>query len=318
VKKIPGIARPGSSGYEGKSASVPFLSRDLELGQAQTEVGPLRARRDTPLVAIEEIKRRAAQLVLRRAGEYWDRAGPRSSNFLASAPWAQVAGGELDLDKTLHQYVARAGRVTRDDIYLYLRAPEQRNYVIFIDHSGSMVGEKLLLGALLAGVLAQLTSQRRGDYAVIAFDEELSQIKGLGEERGIDDVIGEILLLPEGRSTNLAQVLRKAGEISALSALPADCIMISDFMPTKGVTTFAGLKRLAETVPSLYICYMEEREAAVELYGGERAPNLVGFKLYRWWSQRMVGEERFHEIKTIDDVEGLIYKLSGYGPGDRV
>jgi hypothetical protein len=92
--------------------------------------------------------------------------------------------------------------------------------------------------------------------------------------------------------------------VAALSVIPTDCILICDFMPTKGVTTFVSLKWLAEVVPSRYTCFIEERETAVELY--------------HWWSKRMAGAELFREIKTIDDVEGLIRTLSGYDPGDRV
>jgi Mg-chelatase subunit ChlD len=317
MRKIPGIARPGHSGYKGKSASIPFLNRDLNLGRSDSQVRELREKRDEPMYPVDEIQRRAAHLVLRRDGQVRERSGLRAGNFLASEAWALIGGGELDIDSTLHSYVQRAGKIGLDDIYLYARAPEKRNYAIFVDHSGSMVGEKLLLAALLASVLAQLTYQRQGDYAVIAFDDELSQIKGLDEDRRIEEVITEILRLPEGRSTDLGQVFCKARELSA-DGTPTDCVVISDLMPTKGMTTFEALKKLAAPIPSLYLCYMEGKEAAIELFAGKEAPNLVGFKLYRWWGQRLVGEERFHEVNDVNDLEGLIRKLSGYDAADAL
>ncbi len=317
TRKIPGIARPGNSGYKGKSASIPFLNRDLNLGSSDSQVKELREKRAEPMYPVDEIRRWAAQLILRREGQVRDHSGLRAGNFLASEAWSLIGGGELDVDATLYRYVQRAGKIGHDDIYLYARAPEKRNYAIFVDHSGSMVGEKLLMAALLAGVLAQLTYQRQGDYAVIAFDDELSQIKGLDEERRVEEVITEILRLPEGRSTDLGQAFRKAMELSS-NGTSTDCIVISDLMPTKGLTTFDALKKLAAPIPSLYLCYMEEKEAAIELFAGKEAPNLVGFKLYRWWGQRMVGEEQFHEIKDVNDLEGLIRKLSGYGAADTL
>lgn len=317
TRKIPGIARPGNSGYKGKSASIPFLNRELNLGWPDSQVKELREKRDEPMYPADEIRRQAAHLVLRREGQARERSGLRAGNFLATEPWALVGGGELDVDTTLRSYTQRAGRLSHEDIYLYARAPEKRNYAIFVDHSGSMVGEKLVMAALLASVLAQLTHQRRGDYAVIAFDDELSQIKGFDESRPVEEVITEILRLPEGRSTDLGQVFRKALALSS-NGTPTDCIVISDLMPTKGTTTFKALKKLADPLPSLYLCYMEEKEAAIELFAGKEAPNLVGFKLYRWWGQRLVGEERFHEINTINDLEGLIRKLSGYGAADAL
>jgi MoxR-like ATPase/Mg-chelatase subunit ChlD len=315
TRKIPGIARPGNSGYKGKSASIPFLNRDLNLGPSDSQVKALREKRAEPMYPVDEIRRRAAHLVLRRESQVRERAGMRAGNFLTSEAWTLIGGGELDVDTTLHSYVQQAGKISPDDVYLYARAPEKRNYAIFVDHSGSMVGEKLLTAALLASVLAQLTYQRQGDYAVIAFDDELSQLKGLDEQQPVETVITELLRLPEGRSTDLGQVFRKALELSA-NGTPTDCIVISDLMPTKGLTTFAALKKLVTPIPSLYLCYMEEQEAAIELFAGKEAPNLVGFKLYRWWGQRLVGEERFHEINHIDDLEGLIRKLSGYGTAD--
>ena len=142
-------------------------------------------------------------------------------------------GGELDLDGSLEGYVRTGGRVEPGDLRLLTRAREARHYLILVDHSGSMVGRKLLLAAILAGVLAQLTAEGRGDFAVLAFDDQLAQLKGFGEERDVEVLVETILRLPEGRATDLSRAFAKAAELVAERPEASDCILISDCMPTR-------------------------------------------------------------------------------------
>ena len=141
-----------------------------------------------------------------------------------------------------------------------------------------MVGRKLMLAATLAAALAQLSAAGRGDYAVIAFDDELKEIKPLGVDSDVEEVVDLVLRLPEGRATDLGAVLQAAAEASDRLPGATDVILISDCMPTKGVKTYAGLARLAARVPSLYIAFADDHGAAIQVFGGERQ-----LDLYQWW-----------------------------------
>jgi len=178
----------------------------------------------------------------------------------------------------------------------------RRDYVILVDHSGSMVGRKLMLAATIAAALAQLSAAGRADYAVIAFDDEASEIKALGQEADVEEVVDLVLRLPEGRATDLGRALLAAAETAGEAT---DVILISDCMPTRGVKTFAGLARLAARVPSLYIAFADDRGAAIQMYGdGQR------LDLYQWWAQQWVGSARLKEFADLGDVEGVVDLLS--------
>lgn len=310
-----GLRREGSSAPQGKSDAVPMVDEGRGFSQLVDEVSELKSRRNQPMSSLEEIKRYAAELVLRKSGKVIASLGERSSTFLSSEPWSLVGGGELDVDRTLQRYAEKGGKPEIDDFYLYRRASELRNFGIFVDHSGSMAGPKLVLAAVLAGILAQLSERRKGDYAVFAFDHDLLQIKGLGHERAMDEVINDLLFLPEGRSTDLSLVLRKAFDLFEQGYPAMDLVIISDFMPTKGVKTFEGLARLTSRLPTLYIGFTEDKEAAITLYA-EGKP--TKFNLYEWWARRMVGDDRFHDIKDLDDLAGLVSKLMGHSMGELI
>jgi len=254
--------------------------------------------------------------VLRKAGQLWDGRGERAHQALLSEPWWRLSGSELDLDGSIEGYVRTAGRPGPADLRLLARGREVRHYLILVDHSGSMVGRKLLLAAVLAAVLAQLTAQGHGGYAVLAFDDRVSQLKGFGEERDIEAVIETILRLPEGRATDLSRAFLKAAELVGEGPEATDCILISDCMPTRGDTSYDGLRRLAQRIPALYVAYVEERGSAIELFGADGRRQR--FDLYEWWARRWVGDDRFQAVREPEDTPTLVDRLSDIGPGDRL
>ena len=317
--RVPGLVKAGGGEETGRSRSIPTLDRDAQLPTTQREPAALLVdERLRPLGDLDEVRRWASQLVLRKAGELRDGAAQHAQDTLVSETWWQTMQGELDLDGTLDAYVRSAGRLHADDLRMLARARQARDYLILVDHSGSMVGKKLLLSAVLAAVLAQLTAEGRGDYAVLAFDDGVASIKAFDEARDVEHVIETVLRLPEGRATDLSRAFRVAAEVCGArpSANATDCILISDCMPTRGDATYAGLERLARAIGSLYVAYVEEAGAALELFspGGPRQR----FDLYEWWARRWVGEEHFHALREIQDMGGLVDRLSGIGPGDRL
>jgi hypothetical protein len=191
------------------------------------------------------------------------------------------------------------------------RQHQVRNYVILVDRSGSMVGRKLQLGATMAAVLAHLTMTGRAAYAVLAFDEDVQEIKALGEERDVEEVADRILRLPEGRATDLGKALEAATRLSEYQPDATDVVLISDCMPTRGPTTFQGLRPLVARVPSLYICFTDERAPAVRVFNGRRQMDL-----YEWWARQWVGDDRCRAVGDVEEVDRLVDLLSGE-PGYR-
>jgi hypothetical protein len=174
-----------------------------------------------------------------------------------------------------------------------------------------MVGRKLEAGATMAAAFAQLSAAGRARYAVLAFDDQLSEIKALDEERDVEDVVEAILRLPEGRATDLGRALRAAAELADHAPEATDAILISDCMPTRGATTFPALHRLTARVPSLYICLTEEASPAIRMFHGDRQ-----IDLYQWWARQWVGEDRLASIRDPDDIHRLVDLMSSESPGN--
>lgn len=303
--EIPGLPRGGGSGEAGESRSVPMVDRDRPSagGSRLEELTDTQAAR---LRDPDEVLRRAREHVLRVREGAHRLSGAESGSTLRSEPWQESATGMLDLRPTVDALIARGGELGRADLRVLTRERQTRDYVILIDHSGSMVGHKLELGATLAAILAQLSDAGRADYAVLAFDQDLQVIKSLGEGRDIEEVIDRILRLPEGRATDLGKALGAAAQLSERLPEAMDVILISDCMPTQGVTTFQGLSALAREVPSLYICFTDERSAAIRIFHGEHHMDL-----YQWWARQWVGSERVSAIGDVEEVENIVDLLSG-------
>jgi MoxR-like ATPase/Mg-chelatase subunit ChlD len=308
--ELPGLARPGGGGEPGESRSVPMVDRD-RTSAAGGRPAEAPGARDTHLRDLDEVLRRARELVLRPRDGIRHTTGGQPGTALRSEPVTTSPNGLLDLSTTVEALVAKAGDVTASDIRVLTRERQARNYVIFVDHSGSMVGRKLELGATLAAVLAQLSEAGRANYAVLAFDDKLAELKPLGEDREIEQVIDRILRLPEGRATDLGTVFRAAAELSERLPEATDVVLISDCMPTRGVTTFQGLASLARQVPSLYVCFTDERAPAIRMFHGGRQMDL-----YQWWARQWVGDERFEEVGDVEEVDRLIALLGRQPDGD--
>jgi MoxR-like ATPase/Mg-chelatase subunit ChlD len=306
--ELPGLERPGGSGEAGRSRSVPLMSRDSPVG-ARSVVREMDQVAEDPLADYGQAVRKAAELVLRVRGALDSGAAGVQGRTLRSEPWRAGEPGELDLVATVANVAARGGLIQDQDVRVLQRAPERVDYLILIDHSGSMVGRKLSLAAVLAAVVAQLSEVGGTRYGVLAFDERVISVKDLDAEDDISEVVERILLLPEGKATDLSQALQAAIDRTAdLSA--AQTVLISDCMPTRGMTGFAELAGLASRVPSLHICYLDDRQPVIELHGSGARLNL-----YEWWARRWVGDQRVYNVDRVDDLDLVIEGLSAEEPG---
>jgi MoxR-like ATPase/Mg-chelatase subunit ChlD len=300
--EIPGLSRPGG-GEAGESRSVPMVDRDQPAARG-ARTAELHGVRDTHLRDPEAVMRAARELDLRARQGIPSAAGPAGLQ-LHSTHWSESRDGHLDVDATIGAYVAAAGTLQREDYRLLDREPHVRHYLILVDHSGSMVGRKLEAGATMAAALAQLSAAGRARYAVLAFDDQVSELKALDEEHDVEDVVERILRLPEGRATDLGRVLRAAAELSDALPEATDAILISDCMPTRGATTFPALHELTARVPSLYICLTEEASPAIRMFHSGRQ-----IDLYEWWARQWVGDERLAAIRDPDDIHRLVDLMS--------
>jgi Mg-chelatase subunit ChlD len=306
-EELPGLERPGGSGEAGRSRSVPMMSRDLPVaaGSAVREMDQVA---QDPLADFGQAVRKAAELVLRVRGNLDSGAAGDQGRTLRSQPWRAGEPGELDLAATVANIAASGGVVADHDVHVLRRAPERVDYLILIDRSGSMVGRKLSLAAVLAAVVAQLSELGGTRYGVLAFDEQVTSVKDLDAEDDISEVVERILLLPEGKATDLSQAMRAA--IERTDDLPAaQTILISDCMPTRGMTGFAELAGLAGRVPSLHICYLDDRQPVIELHGSGARLNL-----YEWWARRWVGDQRVYNVDRVDDLDLVVEGLSDEEP----
>ncbi len=300
--EIPGLSRPGGA-EAGESRSVPMVDRDQPAARGARS-GELEDVRDTHLRDPEAVMRAARELDLRARQGIPSLAGP-SGLQLHSTHWTDGHSGQLDIDATVGAYVAGAATLQREDYKLLEREPHVRHYLILVDHSGSMVGRKLEAGATMAAALAQLSAAGRARYAVLAFDDQVAELKALDEEQDVEDVVERILRLPEGRATDLGKVLRAAAELSDGLPEATDAILISDCMPTRGATTFPALAGLAARVPSLFICLTEEASPAIRMFHSGRQ-----IDLYEWWARQWVGDDRLAGIRDPDDIHRLVDLLS--------
>ncbi|MGH3181139.1 MAG: VWA domain-containing protein, partial [Streptosporangiaceae bacterium] len=306
-EELPGLERAGGSGEAGHSRSVPMMSRDSPVA-VRSVVREMDRAAEDPLADFWQAVRKAAELVLRVRGTLDSGTAGVQGRTLRSMPWRPGEPGELDLVTTVANVAARGGLVADHDVRVLRRAPERADYLILIDHSGSMVGRKLSLAAVLAAVVAQLSEAGRTRYGVLAFDEQVTSVKDLDAENDISEVVERILLLPEGKATDLAQALQAA--IERTDDLPAArTILISDCMPTRGMTGFRELADLVARVSSLHICYLDDRQPVIELHGSGARLNL-----YEWWARRWVGDQRVYNVDRLDDLDLVIEGLSAEEP----
>lgn len=305
--EVPGLERSGGSGEAGQSRSAPMMSRDLPVaaGPAVREMSQVA---DDPLADLGQVVRKAAELVLRVRGTLDSEGASVEGRSLRSTPWRAGEPAELDLMATVTNYAARGGVVRDQDVRVLRRAPERVDYLILIDHSGSMVGRKLSLAAVLAAVVAQLSAVGGTRYGVLAFDEQVTSVKELDAEADISEVVERILLLPEGKATDLSRALRAA--IDRTHDLPsAQTVLISDCMPTRGMTGFQELAGLAARVPSLHICFLDDHQPVIEMHESQARLNL-----YEWWARRWAGNERVYNVDHVDDLDLVVEGLSAEEP----
>lgn len=161
----------------------------------------------------------------------------------------RVDGGDLDLDVSLSELVeaSAVGRAI-DPEGLAIRAWSSPStaWCLCVDRSGSMHGRPLATSAIAAAAVA---ARADGDYAVLAFSNEVIAPKAIWEQRGSDEVIDRVLALRGHGTTDVAGVLLAAGEqLRAAAAQRRITVLLSDCRSTEPGDVLGAVRSLDELV----------------------------------------------------------------------
>jgi len=157
--------------------------------------------------------------------------------------------GDLDLDASLEPILqARATRtpVPAEELRVHSWKRSDTALCLLVDRSGSMSGERLAAAAVAA---AAVVYRCGADCSVIAFAEDAIVIKAQHEQRGPEQVVGDLLRLRGFGVTNLALAMRAASlQLAKSSAARQITVALSDCRVTTGGDPVADAAALSELV----------------------------------------------------------------------
>lgn len=161
----------------------------------------------------------------------------RGYRRLASEPSA--VDGDLDLERTLERAVGRPRQTS--DFVLRSWVSASRAACLLVDQSGSMRGQGMALAAIAAASVA-LAAEGRVDCSVIAFNRDVVVLQRQGQRRPAEDLVGDVLRLRAGGTTNLELALQAAAaQLANASASEQLAILMSDCLPTAGGDPMSAL-----------------------------------------------------------------------------
>ncbi len=177
-------------------------------------------------------QRMAARVVLDLAATTG--SGVRGVGRMKSLPMSDT-GGDLDLEGSMDALVesrASGNPPSVDELRMRSWTRPDAAFVLLIDRSGSMTGDRVATAAVAAAAAAQKANT---DYGVIAFNDKVIVIKGIGEARPVDDVVNDVLRLRGFGATDLSLALRSAAvQLARATASRRKVILLSDCRPTEG------------------------------------------------------------------------------------
>jgi len=152
----------------------------------------------------------ASRLIIKIARQIAD-TGYRSGRLVLVRGF--VDGTEIELDRSLENYTEEPERGILENIMSYTRHKERKAFVIMLDHSYSMKGIKVILAAITAAAIAQ---HFKRDYAILAFSNRVTILKGIDDSTGPETVLERLFALELKGDTDvrfaLAEGLKQVGE----------------------------------------------------------------------------------------------------------
>ncbi|NIO04063.1 MAG: AAA domain-containing protein [Proteobacteria bacterium] len=115
-------------------------------------------------------------------------------------------GAEIELDRSLEKYAEEPDRGVVDNLMSYRRHRERNAFVMMFDHSYSMKGMKIILAAITAASIAQ---HFKNDYAILAFSNQVSFLKGIEEPTGPEEVLEKLFALELRGDTDIRLALER-------------------------------------------------------------------------------------------------------------
>ena len=113
-------------------------------------------------------------------------------------------GAEIELDQSLERYTEQPEAGILENLVSYRRSRERRAFVMLLDHSYSMKGIKIILAAITAAAIAYHFKQ---DYAILAFSNRVSVLKGIDDATGPEELLQHLFNLELQGDTNVRLAL---------------------------------------------------------------------------------------------------------------
>lgn len=145
----------------------------------------------------------ASRLIIKIAKQIAD-TGYRSGQLKVVRGFTE--GADIELDKSLEKYAEEPDRGIVDNLMSYRRHRERNAFVMMFDHSYSMKGMKIILAAITAASIAQ---HFKNDYAILAFSNQVSFLKGIDEPTGPEEVLEKLFALELRGDTDIRLALER-------------------------------------------------------------------------------------------------------------
>ncbi|NIQ39699.1 MAG: AAA domain-containing protein [Proteobacteria bacterium] len=145
----------------------------------------------------------ASRLIIKIAKQIAD-TGYRSGQLKLVRGFTE--GADIELDKSLEKYAEEPDRGIVDSLMSYRRHRERNAFVMMFDHSYSMKGMKIILAAITAASIAQ---HFKNDYAILAFSNQVSFLKGIDEPTGPEEVLERLFALELRGDTDIRLALER-------------------------------------------------------------------------------------------------------------
>lgn len=150
----------------------------------------------------EKAVRLASRLIVKVARRIAD-TGYRSGT-LRPMPGFQD-GCDLAIGPTLERILEAPRRKMEKNLVTYGRVMEKHAFVLMFDHSYSMKGMKVVLSAITAAAIAHHFKQ---DFAVVAFSNNVTVLKGIEDNSGPDRLLERLFAVELYGDTNTQLALQ--------------------------------------------------------------------------------------------------------------
>jgi Mg-chelatase subunit ChlD len=196
----------------------------------------------------EDLRERARRLAGRLMLDFARRGAITESGFSRRRlVAADIPGSELDVEASLEAIVdarGRGGQPKIEELRANAWGSSKVAVCLLVDRSGSMGGTHLATASLAAAACALRAPD---DNAVLAFGEEVTLIRRLGQQRSTAVVVDDLLGLRGRGTTDLGAALRAAAsELGRSRATRKLTILLSDCEANKGEDPVAAAGALEE------------------------------------------------------------------------